>query len=190
MALNKHTDKLKANVEEQLERLVNQLEDLESYREELDADEYMETRAETLEQLKEFQSSLSKLAAGDLSLTDYFVSIQLAIQAAVSEVFHTPEVIRMFAKKQPEQLRLRLATIQRDVKLGKLSSKQAHQQQVETLSALKGLGEELSQEENSLIEKTNSISLQEFIKVSSNSDSKAKLLSLASNILQSKQTGL
>jgi len=96
----------------------------------LDADEYMETRAETLEQLKEFQSSLSKLAAGDLSLTDYFVSIQLAIQAAVSEVFHTPEVIRMFAKKQPEQLRLRLATIQRDVKLGKLSSKQAHQQQV------------------------------------------------------------
>ena len=32
MALNKHTDKLKANVEEQLERLVNQLEDLESYR--------------------------------------------------------------------------------------------------------------------------------------------------------------
>ena len=48
-------------------------------REELDADEYLETRAETLEQLKEFQSSLTKLAAGDLSLTDYFVSIQLVI---------------------------------------------------------------------------------------------------------------
>ena len=36
----------------------------------------------------------------------------------------------MFAKKQPEQLRLRLATIQRDVKLGKLGSKEAQQQQV------------------------------------------------------------
>ena len=32
MALNKHTDKLKVNVEEQLERLVRQLEDLENYR--------------------------------------------------------------------------------------------------------------------------------------------------------------
>jgi len=55
---------------------------------------------------------------------------------------------------------------------------------------LKGLGEELSQEENSLIEKTNSISLQEFIKVSSSSDSKAKLLDLASNIIQKEQTGV
>lgn len=31
-----------------------------------------------------------------------------AIQAAVSEAFHTPEVIGLFAKKQPGQLRGRL----------------------------------------------------------------------------------
>jgi len=34
-----------------------------------------------------------------------------AIQAAVSEAFRTPEVIRMFAKKQPGQLRERLAQV-------------------------------------------------------------------------------
>jgi hypothetical protein len=34
-----------------------------------------------------------------------------AIQAAISEAFKTPEVIRMFAKKQPGQLRDRLAEV-------------------------------------------------------------------------------
>lgn len=48
-----------------------------SWREDLEPDEYQETRAETLEQMREFQSSLTKLAAGDLSLTHYFASIQL-----------------------------------------------------------------------------------------------------------------
>ena len=46
-------------------------------RHELEPEEYNETKAETLESMREFQSSLSKLAAGDLSLTDYFTSIQL-----------------------------------------------------------------------------------------------------------------
>jgi len=34
-----------------------------------------------------------------------------AIQAAISDAFRTPEVIRMFAKKQPGQLRERLAEV-------------------------------------------------------------------------------
>ena len=34
-----------------------------------------------------------------------------AIQAAISEAFHTPEVIQMFAKKQPGQLREKLAEV-------------------------------------------------------------------------------
>lgn len=182
MAL-KQTEKLKSNVEEQLERLVKQLEDLEKYREDFEPEEYQETKAETLEQMREFQSSLAKLAAGDLSLTDYFAAIQLGIQAALSEVFRTPEVILMFAKKQPEQLRLKLAQIQRDLKLGKLSSQAAQAQQIEVLGALKGLGEILSTEEANLLEKTNSVSLQQFIKVSTDPNSKSKLLTLAENSL-------
>ena len=34
-----------------------------------------------------------------------------AIRAAISDAFKTPEVIRMFAKKQPGQLRQRLAEV-------------------------------------------------------------------------------
>lgn len=95
---------MRTNVEEQLERLVKQLEDLENYRytvlnflliqpnrnssnrNELDQEEYQETKAETLEQMREFQSSLTKLAAGDLSLTDYFASIQLVLKIGRAHV--------------------------------------------------------------------------------------------------------
>lgn len=34
-----------------------------------------------------------------------------AIQAAISDAFKTPEVIRLFAKKQPGQLRQRLTDV-------------------------------------------------------------------------------
>ena len=41
-------------------------------------------------------------------------------QAFLPPEFKTPEVIRLFAKKEPAELRKRLANIDRDVKLGKL----------------------------------------------------------------------
>lgn len=80
-------------------------------RDELDADEYEETKSETLEQLKEFNDSLAKMKGGDMTLVNELNRMQLAIQAAISEAFKTPEVIRMFAKKQPGQLRQRLAEV-------------------------------------------------------------------------------
>jgi hypothetical protein len=44
-----------------------------------------------------------------------------AIQAAVSEAFRTPEVIRLFAQRQPDQLRGRLSQLQRDFKIKVIS---------------------------------------------------------------------
>ncbi|KAI4578267.1 hypothetical protein MJG53_011122 [Ovis ammon polii x Ovis aries] len=103
------TSKLKQNLEEQLDRLMQQLQDLEECREELDTDEYEETKKETLEQLSEFNDSLKKIMSGNMTLVDELSGMQLAIQAAISQAFKTPEVIRLFAKKQPGQLRTRLA---------------------------------------------------------------------------------
>lgn len=61
--------------------------------------------------MHDFNESLSKMKDGDLTLVDEVNRIQLAIQAAISEAFKTPEVIKMFAKKQPGQLRQRLAEV-------------------------------------------------------------------------------
>lgn len=46
------TEKLKKNLNDQLERLVQQLQDLEECRDDLDDDEYEETKKETLDQLQ------------------------------------------------------------------------------------------------------------------------------------------
>lgn len=69
-------------------------------------------RKDTLQQLKEFQNSLTKMLKGNITLVDEFGSVQLAIQAAVSSAFRTPEVIQMFAKKDNNSLRNRLISLQ------------------------------------------------------------------------------
>lgn len=46
-------------------------------RAELEPAEYEETKAETMDQLKEFQVSLNKLAKGDMSLVDEIGAMQL-----------------------------------------------------------------------------------------------------------------
>jgi hypothetical protein len=67
-----------------------------------------------------------------------------AIQAAIRDAFRTPEVIKLFARKEPEALRQRLSSLKRDLKLGRLPEDAFVQQAVEILLALKKLGEQLS----------------------------------------------
>ncbi|XP_065196136.1 protein LZIC-like [Sycon ciliatum] len=160
------TSKLKSNMEEQLDRLVAQLSDLEEAREDLDEDEYAETKQETLDQLKEFEQSLAKMMKGDMTLVDTLGAMQLAIQAAVSDAFKTPEVIRLFAKKQPGQLRERLSELRRDAKVGKISDDLCTQQTVEILAALKKLGDKLTPEEIEFLSSNSSAALNSFEKVS------------------------
>ena len=57
----------------------------------------------------------------------------------MSDAFKTPEVIRLFASKQPDQLRVRLAQLQRDVKIKQISRELFNRQAVEILVALKKL---------------------------------------------------
>lgn len=47
------------------------------FREELDADEYEETKRETLEQLREISDSLKKIMSGDMTLVDELSGMQL-----------------------------------------------------------------------------------------------------------------
>lgn len=58
-------------------------------------------------------------------------------------LLQTPEVIRMFAKREPAALRLRLASLQEEHKLGRLPVAAFRSQAVEVIVALKKLGEEV-----------------------------------------------
>jgi hypothetical protein len=159
------TDKLKHNLEEQLDRLMAQLQDLEDAKDDMEEDDYEETKAETIEQLKEFSESLSKMEAGNMTLVDDLSRMQLAIQAAISDAFKTPEVIRLFAKKQPGQLRQRFSDLQRDEKVGRISEDVYTQQGVEILSALRKLGEKLTPVEMDFLAQHTSQALSAFQEV-------------------------
>jgi Beta-catenin-interacting protein ICAT len=160
------TSLLKSNVEDQLNRLLTQLKDVEAMKDDLDDDEYVELKQETIDQLKEFQATLKKMMAGDVTLVDQIGAMQLAIQAAVSDAFHTPEVINMFANKQPTQLRERLGDLQRDVKLGVIAKGDVTQQAVEILVALQQLGEKLSASELYYLEQHRTAALSQFTSAS------------------------
>ncbi|XP_038075267.1 protein LZIC-like [Patiria miniata] len=178
------TTKLKQNMEEQLDRLMAQLSDLEEAREDMDDDEYEETKQDTIEQLQDFKESLTKMMAGNMTLVDELNGMQIAIQAAISQAFKTPEVIRLFAKKQPGQLRQRLAEVERDGKVGKLSHDSYTQQKVEILTALRKLGEKLTPAESEFLASNSSQALNEFEKVTGNIGPSEKLLQVASSQVQ------
>ncbi|KAF5287744.1 hypothetical protein FQA39_LY15764 [Lamprigera yunnana] len=152
---NVETEKLKTNLENQLERLVQQLADLEECREDLTSAEYQETKSDTIEQLKELNTSLTKLVKGDISLVSELGAMQLATQAAISQAFKTPEVIKLFCKREPLQLRQRLKFIEQDLKNNKLSEDACNRQKSEILTALRQLGEQLAKEELQFLEKCN-----------------------------------
>ncbi|EDV23899.1 Protein LZIC [Trichoplax sp. H2] len=173
------TEQLKKRLEEQLDRLMAQLSDLEECREDLDEDEYEVTKKETYEQLSEFNDSLKRIAGGNMTLVDDLNGMQLAIQAAISEAFKTPEVIRLFAKKQPGQLRNRLAEIERDGKIGKLAVDVYKQQKLEILTALKKLGDKLSPEESAFLADNATASLNQFEQVSGDIGTTENVLAVA-----------
>ncbi|XP_013154974.1 protein LZIC isoform X2 [Falco biarmicus] len=150
------------------------------FREELDADEYEETKKETLEQLREFNDSLKKIMSGDMTLVDELSGMQLAIQAAISQAFKTPEVIRMFAKKQPRQLRTRLAEMDRDLMIGKLERNLYTQQKVEILTALRKLDEKLTADDETFLSTNAGTALSQFERVSTDLGSGDKVFALAS----------
>jgi cysteinyl-tRNA synthetase len=163
---------------------MQQLSDLEQARDDFSPEEYAETKKDTVDQLNEFSESLNRMKAGNMSLVDELNRIQLAIQAAISDAFQTPEVLRMFAKKQPGQLRDRLAQVQRDEKIGKLSRDVAALETVEILTALRKLGESLKPEEEAYLLANSTASLRQFERVNTELGDGSQVLAAAGSQVQ------
>ncbi|KNC50103.1 LZIC protein [Thecamonas trahens ATCC 50062] len=170
MSGTSETAQLKQNVEEQLNRLLKQLAEIdEGYEDgELDEEEYDEMREETLEQLAEFQETLSSLMEGDMSLVDDLSAMKLAIQAAVSQAFQTPEVIELFAKKQPDALRAKYEELETQLQLGKLTEASFNAKKLEMLAAILNLGGALTDGEKAYLQKNMNETLAQFQNAATN----------------------
>ncbi|XP_076181965.1 protein LZIC [Ptiloglossa arizonensis] len=166
------TEKLRKILETQLDRLVQQLEDIEENRNLLDTAAYEEAIQLTREDLQEFNESLQRMISDDTTLIDELGAIKLATQAAISEAFKTPAVIRMFGKRETTQLRECLTQIDCDMKLGKLSKESSEHQRGEILNALRQLGEKLEPQELQLLEKlkSNNIDAANYVQVTESTE--------------------
>ena len=87
-----------------------------------------------------------------MTLVSELGQLKLAIRAAISNAFQTPEVIKSFAAKEPATLRARLVRLGEDLKLGRLTDASFKAKALEVVFALKKLGEELSAEEKVIME--------------------------------------
>jgi hypothetical protein len=150
---NAENARLRANIEDQMNRLLTQLQDLEDMKSDLEEGEYEESRKDTLMQMEEFEQTLNKMISGDMTLVDEIGMIQLAIQSAIRSAFKSPEVIKMFAKRENGALRSRLASLDQDLKLGRISAENYDAQAAEIITALNKLGEPLEIREMELLEK-------------------------------------
>jgi hypothetical protein len=76
--MSAQTDILRNNLHAQLDRLLDQLADLDQIKSEMDENEYNEARQDTVDQLEEFSKSLEKMKSGEggLSLLDDVQRIQ------------------------------------------------------------------------------------------------------------------
>jgi DNA-binding transcriptional MerR regulator len=152
-AVDDETLRLKEIVERQLQRLLCQLKDLDELKADLTEEEIRETRSETMEELREFQSSLDRMIAGDTTLLDHLGAVRLATIAAINEAFKTPEIIRLFSNRQVELLRQTLAKLKEDFQLKKIERLSYEERAMEILTALKALNEPLSDEEAAFLAK-------------------------------------
>ena len=110
------------------------------------------TLQETVDQLHEFEKSLRKMSAGNMSLVDSIGSAQLAIQAAIRSTT-SPEILNMFLKKENGALRSRLASLESDRVLGRIALDAYTCQAVDIIKMLEKLGEPLSAKEMELLKK-------------------------------------
>ncbi|VDK43735.1 unnamed protein product [Anisakis simplex] len=129
--------KLITNIQDQLNRLMTQLADIEQEKETLEAEEYIEMKNGTMEQLR-------------------------AIRAAISEAFKTPEIVAIFAKKQPALLRQKLIQAETDLHLRKISEEIFNARKAEIFYALLKMGAELNAEESDFLSSYSKLSSASF----------------------------
>ncbi len=93
----------------------------------------------------------------------------------------------MFAKKDHGSLKQRLVSLQTNVKLGKISQDAYTQQTVEILSALKKLGEQLTQDQEAFLTQHRTKAMSDFESVASDLSQSTRKNILASATTENKR---
>ena len=145
-------ERLKQNVEDQLNRLLQQLSDLDEMREDLEEAEYTSQKEDTLQQMKEFEGTLERLVSGDVTLVSQLDAMRNAVHAYVSGACRDPNITRLFATKSTAGLRNKLASLTQDLKLNRIKQADFDALALEVVAALEKLNEPLTPSELGILD--------------------------------------
>ena len=151
-------ERLRANAEGQIARLTQELADLEDAEllAELEAtDAEREELAEaTREALERWRETLERWSSGgNAMLSTQLENAKWATRMAIKNAFQTPEILKLFARRDVESLRERCERLKEDERLLKVDVKGASKERTEILIALRKLGTKLSEEETQFLKK-------------------------------------
>ncbi|KAL0239009.1 hypothetical protein PCE1_004700 [Barthelona sp. PCE] len=146
------TKRLRENLEAQLQRLMVQLNDIEEFRDELDDDEYLETREDTLFQMKDLEKTLEKYITGNMSLTSDFEAFQISIREAYTNAFKITNVISIFLTQSAIELRERLTKLENAFMIKNISREAYVYSKTELLYSIQELNEQLSVKEEQFLQ--------------------------------------
>ena len=150
-------DSLKKNINDQLERLLSQLSDLEEIKNDdsFSPEEYSELKADTLKQISEFESFLQRQAKGDLVLSQ-ISEAQQRIEDAKSKAFGVQDLKQKFQGHEAETIREQIGQVKIEASNAKITKIQFSQQLLALLFSLEKTQTKLTAEEVALREQCKS----------------------------------
>lgn len=163
-----HETQLIKNLETQLKRLINELEDLEEtklvmkekllfiltltniehFRDEIDELEYNELKGEFLDQTKEFSEALERMSRGDVTLNTNYAKMKLELRNAISNAFNLKESMKIFGLKLENELEKQLNSLKEDYKLKRIGQQEMELKRIDLLNKIKLQNEKLLTKED------------------------------------------
>ncbi|CRK87029.1 CLUMA_CG000816, isoform A [Clunio marinus] len=143
-----HETQLIKNLENQLKRLISELEDLEETKHEIDVQEYMELKGEFLDQTKVISEALESMSKGDVSLNSKYSLMKQDLRKAIATSFNTLEIIKIFGFKLESELEKQLNCLKEDYKLRRIGQQEMETKRLEILNKIKIQNEKLLSKED------------------------------------------
>ena len=124
------------NVLDEIERLNNQLKDLETYKDDFTPEEIEETKKETLEKLIETTKLLEKMKSGNVTTVTKVEQAKKQLQKAIAENYHVKDLVNSYLSNETEFLREKLNSVMRLNALKKINDQEFNSQVIQILEII------------------------------------------------------
>mmetsp|Transcript_13421 Transcript_13421/g.15376 ORF Transcript_13421/g.15376 Transcript_13421/m.15376 type:complete len:181 (+) Transcript_13421:27-569(+) len=139
------------NIEKQTKRLIQQLQEIEELKDELDAEEYQSSKEDTVKQLREFQQMLEN--AKDLTLMSKVDKQKQEIENAIKSSFNQDKLKETLSSGEVTGIRDRIKKLDQDFTLKRMKQADYITETLKLINQLEALKIQLSPDEKGFLDK-------------------------------------